>query len=167
MGCEVDIVANVFPINSIVTYDWAATDSSFENPGTADFSTFPPGTTTYSVTVTDGVGCIATDDKTIFSDDERPIFIPNAFSPNNDGINDYFTVFANKATSEIASIQVFDRWGAKVFERKSIDANRVTEGWDGTFMGEVLNPGIYAYVIEVRFVDGVTQTYHGDLSLLK
>ncbi len=167
LGCEVDIRASVIPSDAIVTYQWSATDTSFIDPGIAEFSTFPPGTTTYTVVVTDLGGCQDTDDKTIFSDGLRPVFIPNAFSPNNDGINDNFVVYGSKATERVLVMQVFDRWGSKVFERQNIQANETSQGWDGTSNGEVLNPGIYAYIINVLFVDGVQLTFHGDVSLVK
>ena len=167
LGCEVDVLATLFPAGTNVDYAWSSTDTAFRDPAVSGFTTFPPGSAIYTVTVTDRAGCTASDEKSVMSDGLRPIFIPNAFSPNNDGINDYFTVFANKATREIASLQVFDRWGSLVFERVNIRPNQVTQGWDGTSKGEVLNPGVYAYVIKMLFVDGVEEVYHGDISIIK
>jgi gliding motility-associated-like protein len=167
LGCDVDIEASVTPPGAVVNYIWSSTDTSFLDPGVPAFTTFPPGMTTYTITVIDAAGCTSLDEITVFSDGLRPIFIPNAFSPNNDGINDYFTVFGNKATREISSMQVFDRWGSKVFERRNIRANQVMQGWDGTFNGEILNPGVYAYVIKMLFVDGVEVLYYGDISIIK
>lgn len=167
LGCPVLISATVVPGTSTVVYKWSSTDTAFMDPAMASFTTFPPGEATYTVMVSDDAGCEATDEVLISSDGLRPVFIPNAFSPNNDGINDFFTVFSNKATREIISLQVFDRWGGKVFEQTNFPTNEVTMGWDGTANGQILNPGTYAYVAKVLFVDGVEMVYHGDINLIK
>ena len=167
LGCEIDIAASVSPPGTPVIYTWTSSDTAFDNPGLPEFSTFPPGTTIYEIQVSNDVGCLATDSVTIFSDGLRPVFIPNAFSPNNDGINDFFTVFSNKASREIALLQVYDRWGAKVFESRNIPTNEVTMGWDGTAAGVVLNPGTYVYVAQVLFVDGVLNTFKGEINIIK
>ncbi len=167
LGCETEIEAIVSPPGAEVLYFWTSTDTSANGMRVPAFRTFPPGTTTYQIEVTDSAGCTAVDEKIVFSDGLRPIFIPDAFSPNNDGINDFFTVFSGKASRQIARMQIFDRWGAKVFERTNIPTNEVTMGWDGTSSGVVLNPGVYAYVIHVLFVDGAILEYKGDISIIK
>ncbi len=73
---------------------------------------------------------------------EDLIFMPNIFSPNGDGSNDEFKMFSSNIF-EIDYLRIFDRWGALVWE--STDAN---EGWDGTYRGKPVNPGVYIYALE-------------------
>ena len=65
----------------------------------------------------------------------------NAFTPNNDGFNDYFEI-RNNGISSIALVQIFNRWGEIVFETQDINLK-----WDGNFRGEPVNPGVYMYII--------------------
>lgn len=99
---------------------------------------------------------------------ERAFFIPNIFSPNGDGINDYF--FISSDPNGIASIpvmRVFDRWGGLVFEGLERLPNRPEDGWDGKVNGESINPGVFAWVAEVVFADGRETTLYGDLTLMR
>ncbi len=82
-----------------------------------------------------------------FTADERPIYIPNAFTPNEDNTNDVFKPeVANEITILDYRMMVFDRWGNKVFESRDVDS-----GWDGTFRGEIMDPAIYAYTFEIEY----------------
>ena len=89
------------------------------------------------------------------------VFIPNAFSPNGDGFNDRFEVFPSDAEVVLESMQVFDRWGALVYESRTSDA-----GWDGTFNGQEMQSGVYVYLIVVRKSTGLEQL-SGDVLLLR
>ncbi|HET6245489.1 MAG: CotH kinase family protein [Bacteroidetes bacterium] len=88
------------------------------------------------------------------------VFIPNAFSPNGDGTNDVLFLFGNKVAS--IEFSVFNRWGQKVFETTSLST-----GWDGTFNGQLLNPGVYAYQIQVKFINGDEENKRGNITLFK
>ena len=98
---------------------------------------------------------------------DPPLFVPNAFSPNGDGVNDRFGLFANASVREIVDFRVFDRWGSLVFERTDFSANDPRTGWDGFFRGRPSGVGVYVYTITVRYVDGRTETFGGDVSLLR
>lgn len=167
LGCEAFVEAITFPANRRVVYSWSSTDSSFVDPAIPNFSTIPQGEQTYTVTVTDEAGCTDSDDVVLSTDDFRPIYIPSAFSPNNDGINERFTVYGNKAASGILELSVYNRWGGRVFGRRNIDLNDPLQGWDGTFNGEILNPGVFTYVARVLFIDDVEKVYSGDIHLFK
>ena len=64
----------------------------------------------------DSTGCIVSDDIMITVKEERSVFIPNAFSPDNDGVNDIFTIFTGERVSGIKQFKVFDRWGNLIYE---------------------------------------------------
>ena len=125
----------------------------------------PTETTTYQVTVTDAQNCIATDELTIFVDNTRIIFIPNAFSPNGDGTNDFLTIYGGQDVAEILSFQVFNRWGAMVFALQNFQPNDELLGWNGMVNGKNVAEGVYIYRAEVLFKDGLTEQYVGDVTI--
>jgi len=124
---------NNFDIDVIT---WSDSTLLGENPNTG----FLSNTITYEVTAFDADGCVITDNITIFVEKTRPVYIPSAFSPNGDGINDFFTVYADIDLIEyIHDFAIYDRWGEQVYfnekqspEQALMDLN----GWDGSFDGE-------------------------------
>jgi len=100
-------------------------------------------TTTYTLTVTSAAGCTASDQVVVTL--LRPIDVPNVFSPNGDGIHDRW-VIRNIELYTNSVIEVFNRYGKKVFEKRAYtNAN----AWDGTFNGSPLPVGAYYYVIRL------------------
>ena len=132
-----------------------------------DPGVFPVVTTTYEIVATNPVGCRATDSVTVFVLVSRPIYIPSAFSPNDDGVNDYFTVFSGRQVRQIRRLLIFDRWGDLIYEGKDILPNVETLGWNGRFRGKRMDPAVFAYYTEVEFIDGVVVPYAGDVTLVK
>lgn len=96
----------------------------------------------------------------------RIIFAPNAFSPNADGINDTFRLFASNDLP-ILSFKVFDRWGNLVFEQKQTSIDTAGTGWNGMVRGNAASPGIYAWFAEIQFADGVVKQFTGDVALIR
>ncbi|MGV6862331.1 MAG: DUF7948 domain-containing protein [Putridiphycobacter sp.] len=88
------------------------------------------------------------------------IFIPNAFSPNQDNAND--KVFVRGQNIEEMTFMIFDRWGELVFETQDQSI-----GWDGTYKGEPLDPDVYVYHLKVICVDGQENLIKGNITLLK
>nr|MBS0036740.1 gliding motility-associated C-terminal domain-containing protein [Saprospiraceae bacterium] len=122
---------------------------------------------TVEITVIDINGCEASDRLQINIIVERNVYIPNAFSPNEDGINDRFLVYGDEFVEEVEEIMIFDRWGTKVFERRNIPLNDPDFGWNGIYRDSKLNPAVFVYYIRVRFTDGVTEDFSGDLILVE
>lgn len=119
----------------------------------------PTITTTYTVTASSG-GCTGKDIVTVFVDIKcGELFIPSAFSPNNDGENDMLYVMGNCITN--MEFVIFDRWGEKVFV--STDPGF---GWDGTFNGKKLDPAAFAYYLKAT-VDGEAVIQKGSISIVK
>ena len=127
----------------------------------------PVRTTTYLITVIDPNNCVAVDTITIYVIKDRPIYIPNAFSPNDDGINDAFTLYGGPAARRINRLRVFDRWGGLVFDASNIPLGQEVFGWDGTVKGRPAQVGVYAYMAEVEFIDGESVLYEGDVTVLR
>lgn len=122
----------------------------------------PITTTEYKVQIINEDGCRneAFIKIYIVSCDEPFTFIPNAFSPNGDGINDVFSLRGEYVTN--MDMMIFNRWGEKVFH--STDQN---VGWDGTLKGERLGPDVFAYIIEFTCFDGNKYIKKGNVSLIR
>ena len=88
------------------------------------------------------------------------VFVPNAFSPNNDQVNDCLKVYSNCLESIV--FRIYSRWGEVVFETNQID-----DCWDGTYKGQLLNTGTYAFVLEYSLIDGTQSVLKGNVSLMK
>lgn len=122
----------------------------------------------YSLTIIDENGCEAFDEIFIEVDDNRNVFIPNIFSPNDDGRNDIFRIYTGLGVANINYFRVFNRWGSPIYDMRDIAPSPDgTVGWDGRYNGERLNPDVYVYIIEVTFLDGETLLYRGDVTLLR
>lgn len=93
------------------------------------------------------------------------VYIPNVLQPGS-ALNDVFTVFAGPAVERIGVLQVFDRWGAKVFEAVDIAPNDPGAGWDGRIRGMPATPGVYVYQAVVRYLDGQERVWSGDVTVM-
>lgn len=145
------------------TYSWTPVSGSIACSTCTNTEAAPTSTTLYTVTVIDTNGCRASDTVTVNVNSITDIFIPNAFSPNNDGNNDVFQLFGDVSAIEYLDIKVFDRWGEMVFE-----SNNHNFTWDGTFKGEKVAPGAYIYVAKIAFINGyVRNDMKGTLTVLK
>ena len=152
---------------TITDISWTDVANSLTCDSCLDTYATPVNDTEYILTVTSTDGCTVSESILITVDKIRDVYIPNAFSPNGDGVNDLFFINANKSVSQINSLKIFDRWGEMVFDNTNIQANESSNGWDGLFKGQEVNPGVFAFVAEVLFLDGEALTYSGDISILK
>ncbi|MEO1437881.1 MAG: gliding motility-associated C-terminal domain-containing protein, partial [Bacteroidota bacterium] len=107
--------------------------------------------TVYTVTVMDTLGCIGTAEVLINVDNERDVYIPNAFTPNDDGRNDVFMIFSDAGVQRVDQFSVFNRWGELVYQANDFLPNDPGFGWDGTFKGQQLDPSVFVYFAEITF----------------
>ncbi len=149
-----------------VTYLWSR-EEDLTCANCPDPLALPLNSATYTISVTNNNGCIATDDVSITVSKPRRIFAPTAFSPNNDGTNDFFTIYGDKAAVEIVSLKIFDRWGELLFNGLELPLGEEALGWDGTHNGEPMNSGVYIYMAEIEFLDGEIVIEQGDLLLAR
>ena len=115
----------------------------------------------YAVTVTIH-GCSATDSVEVRNDCH--IHLPTCFSPNRDGVNDYFNPrdFFDRGLKTF-SMRIYNRWGQTVFEANSTEGR----GWDGMFNGVLQPEGVYIYTVNATFIDGENFNKTGNLTLIK
>ncbi|HHM21250.1 MAG TPA: gliding motility-associated C-terminal domain-containing protein, partial [Bacteroidetes bacterium] len=133
--------------------------------------TVPASEGIYTVVVEDANGCSATASLQLFVDTKQTVFVPNAFSPNGDGVNDLLTVFAGEEVSLVRSFSIFDRWGNLIYKRKNFAPHTSTDppvkGWDGTLNGKALDPAVFVFMAEVEFQNGEVIMISGDVTLVK
>jgi gliding motility-associated-like protein len=127
--------------SGMASYKW--------NTGDTTESIIIPSVGLYSVEMESPVGCMGSDSVYVkLKDEEIPpepnnnIFIPNAFSPDGDGLNDTFMAIATSDYIQKFHMLIFDRWGGEIFE-----SNDIMLGWDGTMHGKLLPGGMYTYKI--------------------
>jgi gliding motility-associated-like protein len=134
-----------------LTFQWRINgewigDSAF-TPGPNFPTNFPPGTYEVEVVGNPRTPCESAfkGTVTILPEATSELYlIPNAFSPNGDGINDRFTIIGGKAEC-IESLEIFDRWGVSVFFTTDLH-----QSWDGTFNGNKVHEGVFVYVLRVK-----------------
>ncbi len=128
---------------------------------------FPLLDTDYILMVEDQDGCIASVRTRIFVQQKRRVFIPNAFSPNGDGINDQLRIFCGPEVEEIESFRIYSRWGEMVHEAIHIQPNTEYGLWDGYLDGRVMKPAVFAYRAIVRYIDGTEEVMDGNVALIR
>ena len=124
-------------------------------------------TTVYEVEVYDENGCTETANVVVNVQFDRGVYIPNAFSPNGDGFNDYFQVFGNNAVLQVKSMLIADRWGEIVYEAENLLLEEEQKFWDGLHRGERMNDDVLVYYVVVEYIDGRTESFKGDVTLIR
>jgi gliding motility-associated-like protein len=168
---EVDLgeTVNISALSNrpVLEYRWQYTPA-IDCPNCAMLEWLPISSGMLSVYTRSDKNCIATDSLFIKVNKIRRIFIPDAFTPDGDGKNDLFTVFAGiPNVKRIEQLLVFDRWGGIVFERLDFPPNDPSLGWDGSVHGKAAPEGPYAYIARIRFLDEITEGYSGDIQLIR
>jgi gliding motility-associated-like protein len=105
-------------------------------------------------------GCKDTVQKIVKIDPVFVIFIPNAFTPDGDKLNEYFSVKGYGITQ--LEMLIFDRWGEKIWEGHQLD-----DGWDGTYKGNLVENDVYVYKIRVRDVFKKWHNYIGKVTVIR
>ncbi|HMG15062.1 MAG TPA: gliding motility-associated C-terminal domain-containing protein, partial [Saprospiraceae bacterium] len=123
--------------------------------------------TTYILNVISPTFCTYIDSINISIIQNRRVFVPNAFSPNGDGINDRLTVYAGPEVLKIKSFNIYSRWGEHIFEQNDFPPNALHYGWDGKARNKEFGPATFVWVAEVEFLDGLVLLYKGDVNILK
>ncbi len=143
-----------------LTYEWSPgyNITSLTKP---NVTVNPFKTTQYVLTGYNSKHCASSDTiNVIIIDDCGEMYVPNAFTPNNDGAND--VLYVRGICLESLTFMVFDRWGEKVFETADQKI-----GWDGTYKGEAMNTGVFVYRLEGKTYDGKAFSTKGNITLLR
>lgn len=127
----------------------------------------PTETTLLQIEAFNELGCSATDVLLIPVKQEFPYFAPTAFSPDNNGENDTFTIFPSAGVSAIRSFRIFDRWGNQLFSAPDLALNDIRAGWDGMHRGQNAPTGIYIWQAEIEMIDGRKEVISGNVTLFR
>lgn len=128
----------------------------------------PETTTTINVGLLDTTDCPVITETTVRVERDNLFYVPNAFSPNDDGVNDLFRVFPGPAVAEVLRLAVYDRWGGEVFLRKNVDPTSELDAWDGTRPGgRDPGVGVYVYELQVRLFNGEIIRTAGEVLLIR
>lgn len=109
---------------------------------------------------------MASDDIVVYVDKTRKVFVPTAFTPNGDNINDVLLTHG-ETDAFILEFKIFDAWGELVFEAKDFYVGDENIYWDGIFRGKNMNNGSFVWYIEVRYIDGDVELLKGTFDLLR
>jgi gliding motility-associated-like protein len=143
-----------------IYYIWSPM-ATLDSPTKANPVARPLKPTEYMVIGLNEYGCRDTGYVKINIDYYMPDMIPNAFSPNGDGINDVFRL-EGATYQKVRDFNIYNRYGQRVFTTR-----RAQLGWDGTFQNKPCDPGTYYYLIQLDYPDGKTKTLKGDVHLIR
>jgi len=144
-GVPLKFSSSLSPPDPDAFYSWFPTQD-LSNPNIPDPEMTGVGTVTYYVSARNSEGCFGYDTVRVTVLLDKILFVPNAFSPNNDGVNDVFRVYTYG--DKDYKLSIFDRWGGEVFISRDI-----REGWNGTRNGKELAPGVYVYDLYIEYID--------------
>ncbi len=164
VGKTVDLLPVIS--NDVTNVTWSPTSGMFRNnyPG---ITVKPTETIEYTVEVSNDGSCLARDRVTVYVlCDNANVFIPNTFSPNNDGTNDVFYP-RGSGIFRIKDMKIFTRWGEVIFEKTNFYANDILSGWNGTFKNKQLPADVFVYTINIICDNNTILTYKGNVTLVR
>ena len=123
--------------------------------------------TTFTVTVSDIEGCVSTTSITLSPGGIPGVYMPNIFSTSSFAGNDKFFVQGPAGLNVLVDMQIFDRWGNKVFEVQNAPINNEEFGWDGRYNNNIISPGVYIYSARIFDGEGAERRISGDVTFIK
>ena len=112
------------------------------------------------LTVTTDHGCVDSTFGEVIVTPDNTLFIPNAFTPNHDGHNDVFTAYGTNIIE--FHMDIYTRWGELIFT-----TDNISQGWDGTFKGDIVQTGVYNLIIRYKDINGNKHSHYGRVSVLR
>lgn len=163
-GSEVDLPTTAS--NDVLQWTWSPVDyldcARCSNPVSR-----PRSDIDYIVTVKNQFGCLSSDTVSLKLVCAKGfVYIPNAFTPNNDKKNDVFYV-KGRGIRSVKSMRVFNRWGEVVFETANVEIDDITKGWNGMYKGREAESAAYVYFIELICDTGEIFSRKGTVTLIR
>ncbi|MCF8244407.1 MAG: gliding motility-associated C-terminal domain-containing protein [Saprospiraceae bacterium] len=159
---RLDVQATL-PVSSI---EWLPSDglscSDCPNP-----EAMPLNSTNYNVQAVSEKGCLAENVVALVVEKEEDVYVPTAFSPDGDGINDFFTLYPGRSVMKVKQLNAFDRWGEEVFGIWNAAPFHPSTHWYGDFRGMPVQPGVFVWMAEIEYIDGRTAMLKGEVVLMK
>lgn len=152
----------------LINYKWVVYDTTLLScnncPDPKVDTLFNP--VLFKVIVTDANGCSASDLIVVNVDKTRKVFVPTAFTPNGDNVNDVLLTHGETDTY-VRDFKIFDAWGEQVFEASNFKLGDSTIFWDGKLNGKEMNSGTFVWYLDVIYIDGDTDLVKGSFDLLR
>ncbi len=169
MACDSVILQAQFNF-SPVQYAWQFNGSGLACTDCPTPGIMPAASGMATVQVADSLGCIAVDSVFLTVLPLLNVYAPNVFRPDlsSDVPNNYFALFPGKSVVEIKRLSIYDRWGGLQFERKNQVPGTADLRWDGrNLRGKPVDAGVFTWLAEILFTDGIVRVYAGDVLLLR
>lgn len=138
---------------------WWSPPLGLSTPGQLSTIAAPLSSSNYTLHLRTAAQCDFTQTVSITVDERLPVYVPTAFHPDGDGVNDVFRLEYNGRVTEVKTFQVFNRWGTLVHDG--------AEGWDGQLNGRPAQVGVYVYQAVVVLTDGSERLLKGDVVLMR
>lgn len=165
---EFTLIANPTAVKQPINYSWKLSDPTkaiiISGNQNVLLKAIGKGKLDVTYHITDGNNCISKESEVLqMTINQTAIFVvPTAFSPNNDGLNDYLNIIAKSSLTGLNYFKIFNRYGVLVYDTKEIKY-----GWDGRFNGVMQEPDIYYWIAEYTTIDGETIKTSGQTVLIK
>jgi gliding motility-associated-like protein len=168
LGNSLPINATYFAGEAPVTFSWIdPLGNSLSCTDCVSTVATPLDDVSYTLVMAVENGCVYRDSIAVDVWKDRTVYIPNAISPNGDGINEFFFVQSELNNLEVAKMSIFDRWGNLVFMTENIPVNQESVGWNAEYNGQPVQSGVYVYMIELKFIDGFIRLRKGDVTVIR
>ncbi len=173
-GTTLELAPNVVNLNDpdLANFLWESNNSLMPPlDSSAQVGEFiVTGQSAVTLTVVDKNGCTVSDLINIFVRSNKTVVVPTGFAPGTGGnpLNDLLHVHGSSdLVKAIKIFRIFDRWGELLFEAADFPINDNNTGWNGEFKGQEMPAGVYAWYLEVEFVDGQFEKYKGETTLIR
>jgi gliding motility-associated-like protein len=165
LGETVTLTGSYTPKNSNDSIVWSPINR-VDSPNDLTTIATPAGSTTFILGVKSSEGCLFQDSVRITTSSTYKLITANTFKPGSTN-NGIFNLVGSKTATQIDELNIYDRWGNKVYQGRALDPKNPADGWNGNFNGEPLPEGVYLWNAVVRFLDDNTQVFKGDITLLR
>lgn len=150
-----------------VLYTWYAPyDSTLTCTECPNPQVIATNTITFELYGVDENGCEDNDFVNVFIRKPRIVAVPTGFTPNGDGTNDRLLVHGQDGTT-IRTFRIYDRWGELLYEARDFEVNDANFGWDGSFIGKMMNGGVYLWYVDAEYIDGVREVFKGQTTMIR
>jgi gliding motility-associated-like protein len=165
-GGNITLAAETVSPSPIVRYSWTVADSAWLSCLDCPSPVLHPqlDETVVELTVTNEAGCTASDRLVVRL--KRPVFAPNVFSPDGNGINDVFFLQTPHPV-RIRALRIFNRWGGLVYQSAEGMTNNAADGWNGKVRNRNAEAGVYVWHAELEYEGGVIHAISGDVVILR
>ncbi len=148
-GDVVSLSATSTNQSTIAQYTWKTIEGDIDCNNCSTIQIEPREDTKYILVAKNETGCISSDEINVFIN--REVYVPNIFSPNGDGINDYFYIQSSYPSAPIEKFQIYNRWGEQVFQSEETLTNVELNGWNGHHKGKPASIGTYFWSAAISF----------------